>query len=309
MCTNEHIAVLRDNGNQGAPWEPDVGEEATAAGERTGLDDQNRREVIRTSVGILSECVSPHAEAGRRTGLVVGYVQSGKTLSFTTVAALANDNGFGIVVVIAGMTSELSRQSHRRLVRDLGVEEPFSSWAEVFEPTLDDVGRIQDVLAEARDDDLPPRERRTVLITLKKNHVHLRNLVDVFAELGAAAHVPTLVIDDEADQASLNNLVRSGDLSTTYMRLRELRELLPLHTFLQYTATPQAPILINLIDVLSPDFTTVLDLRAAKRPWGGCGVCGRVRRATGSRSRSVANCKERERAARRARRRGCTGGA
>ena len=260
MCTNEHIAVLRDNGNQrAAPWEPAVGEEATAAGERTGLDDQNRRDVIQTSVGILSQCASPHAEAGRRTGLVVGYVQSGKTLSFTTVAALANDNGFGIIVVIAGMTSELSRQSHRRLVRDLGVEEPFSSWAEVFEPTLDDVGRIRDVLAEARDDDLPPRERRTVLITLKKNHVHLRNLVDVFAELGDAAHVPTLVIDDEADQASLNNLVRSGDLSTTYMRLRELRELLPLHTFLQYTATPQAPILINLIDVLSPDFTIVLD--------------------------------------------------
>ena len=260
MCTNEHIAVLRDNGDQGAaPWEPAVGEEATAAGERTGLDDQNRRDVIQTSVGILSQCASPHAEAERRTGLVVGYVQSGKTLSFTTVAALANDNGFGIIVVIAGMTSELSRQSNRRLVRDLGVEEPFSSWAEVFEPTLDDVGRIRDVLAEARDDDLPPRERRTVLITLKKNHVHLRNLVDVFAELGDAAHVPTLVIDDEADQASLNNLVRSGELSTTYMRLRELRELLPLHTFLQYTATPQAPILINLIDVLSPDFTIVLD--------------------------------------------------
>ena len=98
-----------------------------------------------------------------------------------------------------------------------------------------------------------------MLITLKKNHVHLHNLVDVFAELGDAAHVPTLVIDDEADQASLNNLVRSGDLSTTYKRLRELRKLLPLHTFLQYTATPQAPILINLIDVLSPDFSIVLD--------------------------------------------------
>ena len=259
MCTNEHIAVVGDNGDQGAPWEPDRGPEATAVGERTGLDDQGRQEVIQTSARILAQCVSPYADAGSSTGLVVGYVQSGKTLSFTTVAALANDNGFGIVVVIAGMTNELSRQSHRRLLRDLGVEEPFSSWAEFFEPTLDDVAAIRDVLAEARDDNLPPRERRTVLITLKKNHAHLRNLVDVFAELGDAAHVPTLVIDDEADQASLNNLVRTGDLSTTYRRLRELRELLPLHTFLQYTATPQAPILINLIDVLSPDFSIVLD--------------------------------------------------
>ena len=214
---------------------------------------------MQASVTILSQCMSPNSGTGSRTGLVVGYVQSGKTLSFTTVAALANDNGFGIIVVIAGMTNELSRQSHTRLLRDLGVEEPFSCWAEFFEPDLDDVGRIRDVLLEARDDDVPAGERRTVLIMLKKNHVHLRNLIDVFTELGDAAHVPALIIDDEADQASLNNLVRSGDLSSTYRRLRELRALLPLHTFLQYTATPQAPILINLIDVLSPDFSIVLD--------------------------------------------------
>ena len=259
MCTKEYITVLGDDGNQGAPWDPRLGEEAVAAGERARLDDLNRQDVMHTSVRILSQCLSPNVGTGSRTGLVVGYVQSGKTLSFTTVAALANDNGFGIVVVIAGMTNELSRQSHTRLLRDLGVEEPFSRWAEFFEPGVDQVGRIRDVLVEAREDRVPVNERRTVLITLKKNHVHLRNLIDVFAELGEAAHVPALIIDDEADQASLNNLVRSGDLSSTYRRLRELRELLPLHTFLQYTATPQAPILINLIDVLSPDFAIVLN--------------------------------------------------
>ncbi len=259
MHTNEHITVLGDDGELGTPWDPRLGEEAVAAGERARLDDLDRQDVMHTSVRILSQCLSPNVGIGSRTGLVVGYVQSGKTLSFTTVAALANDNGFGIIVVIAGMTNELSQQSHTRLLRDLGVEKPFSRWAEFFEPDVDDVGRIRDVLVEAREDSLPVDERRTVLITLKKNHVHLRNLIDVFAELGEAAHVPALVIDDEADQASLNNLVRKGDLSSTYRRLRELRKLLPLHTFLQYTATPQAPILINLIDVLSPDFAIVLD--------------------------------------------------
>lgn len=259
MCTQEFITVLGDDGGQETHWTPVLGEEAVAAGERARLDDSNRHDVMQTSVRILSECVSPTASTGSRTGLVVGYVQSGKTLSFTTVAALANDNGFGIIVVIAGMTNELSQQSHTRLLRDLGVEEPFSRWAEFFEPNVDDVGRIRDVLVEAREDDVPMDERRTVLITLKKNHVHLRNLIEVFTELGEAAHVPALVIDDEADQASLNNLVRSGDLSSTYRRLRELRDLLPLHTFLQYTATPQAPILINLIDILSPDFSVVLN--------------------------------------------------
>ena len=259
MCTQEFITVLGDEGNQRTLWDPRLGEEAVAAGERARLDNRNRHDVMQASVRILSQCLGPHAGAGSRTGLVVGYVQGGKTLSFTTVAALANDNDFGIIVVIAGMTNELSRQSHTRLLRDLGVEEPFSRWAEFFEPGLDDVDRIRDVLVEAREDDLPVDERRTVLITLKKNHVHLRNLIDVFAELGEEADVPALVIDDEADQASLNNLVSTGDLSSTYSRLRELRELLPLHTFLQYTATPQAPILINLIDELSPDFAIVLN--------------------------------------------------
>ena len=259
MCTDERIVVLAGDGDQGT-WTPTVGDETRAVLERTGLDGPNRRAVTQTSVRILSHCADPNTNTGSRTGLVVGYVQSGKTLSFTTVAALANDNGFQLIVVIAGMTKDLSRQSHARLLRDLGVEEsPFSRWADFFEPSLDDVGRLRDVLAEAQDPTIPERDRRTVLVTLKKNHDRLRNLVDVLDRLGDALRVPALVIDDEADQASLNNLVRRGDLSTTYRRIRELRDLLPAHTFLQYTATPQAPILINLLDVLSPDFPIVLD--------------------------------------------------
>jgi hypothetical protein len=72
-------------------------------------------------------------------------------------------------------------------------------------------------------------------------------------------NVPVLLIDDEADQASLNTKVQQGEESTTYRRLRELREALPCHTFLQYTATPQAPLLINIADNLSPDLVHVLE--------------------------------------------------
>src|SRR5690606_9105554 len=71
--------------------------------------------------------------------------------------------------------------------------------------------------------------------------------------------LPALVIDDEADQASLNTKVKKGEESSTYTRLRELRDALPCHTFLQYTATPQAPLLINIADTLSPDFVHVLE--------------------------------------------------
>ena len=259
MIPNDYIRILDDD-HQRPDWTPVLGSETDAALGRTDLDEPNRRRVVSTSEKILSKCVNPHAQTGRTTGLVVGYVQSGKTLSFTTVAAMANDNGYRLIIVIAGMTNDLSTQSHSRLMRDLGVEEtPFGRWAEFFEPTLDDLGRLRDALAQASDPSATSGDTSTVLITLKKNHTRLATLVEILQELEDHARVPTLVIDDEADQASLNSLVRRNELSTTYRRIRELRDLLPLHTFLQYTATPQAPILINLIDVLSPDFPVVLD--------------------------------------------------
>lgn len=68
-----------------------------------------------------------------------------------------------------------------------------------------------------------------------------------------------LVIDDEADQAGLNTRTGQGAAqSTTYQRLVTLRQNLPHHAYLQYTATPQAPLLINIIDVLSPRFAELL---------------------------------------------------
>ena len=241
-------------------WQPTKGEEAYSVLGRTNLTKDEQEGVMQAALKILSRCTSPNAGSGKRTGLVVGYVQGGKTLSFTTVAALANDNGFRLIIVIAGMTTSLAKQSHGRLLMDLGIEEsPFSRWVEVFEPTQNDVSRIRDVLTETQDSNVREHGRRTVLITLKKNHRLLKTLLTIVATLGDIADVPTLIIDDEADQASLNNLVRSGDLSTTYRRIRELRQLFKQHSFLQYTATPQAPLLISLIDVLSPDFPAVLN--------------------------------------------------
>ena len=102
-----------------------------------------------------------------------------------------------------------------------------------------------------------PEERRTVLVTVMKHHQHLQNLIDVLQQVNLQ-NVPTLLIDDEGDQAGLNTQVNQGDESTTYRRLLDLKTSLPLHSYLQYTATPQAPLLINLVDVLSPTFAEIL---------------------------------------------------
>ena len=87
---------------------------------------------------ILSRCSPPQTPADEpRTGLVLGQVQSGKTMSFTGVATLARDNGVRLVIVITGISSQLLEQSVQRLRRDLGIEQGSQSgWVHVpVEPT------------------------------------------------------------------------------------------------------------------------------------------------------------------------------
>lgn len=248
----------------GANWQPSIGEEARDLVVRKLANESpaTREALLESAASILSKSVDPGAAEGRETGLVVGYVQSGKTLSFTTVMALARDNGFPLVIVVAGISKPLLDQSTKRIRRDLRIDEIDGSlnWKLYTNPTDNENNRrhIQQTLREWRDPDVAASERATVLITVMKNHGHLRALVAVLEKLDLAG-VPTLIVDDEADQASLNTLVSRGQQSPTYRRLLDMRAAIPNHTFLQYTATPQAPLLINIIDALSPGFVEVLE--------------------------------------------------
>lgn len=136
--------------------------------------------------------------------------------------------------------------------------------------TSTDRDDISTVLNEWKNETFPEDERRTILITVMKNPRHLQNLIEVFQRLDLR-DVPILIIDDEGDQASLNTRARLNairgmteeeltelDLSTIYRRIIELKNLLPHHTFVQYTATPQANLFINILDRLSPNFIKLL---------------------------------------------------
>jgi hypothetical protein len=263
MPQSETIEVLQERASAGR-WSPEVGPETFGLMDyfrsSQSLDARSGDCLLAEAVSVMSQCVPPDAVEDTDTGLVVGYVQSGKTMSYTTVAALARDNGYRIVIVITGVSKPLFWQSSERLKRDLRLaERPDRKWQHFDNPRprRGDGRTIQDTLDDWDDASVPRSEHQTVLITAMKNHTHLRNLIQVLSTLDLRA-VPVLVIDDEADQAGLNTRVRQNDESTTYQRLLELRRKLPHHTFLQYTATPQAPLLINIIDTLSPRFAEVL---------------------------------------------------
>ena len=238
-------------------WSPVVGPETTGL----TLPEHARDRIVAEAGRVLARCVPPTVQEGTETGLVVGYIQSGKTTSFMTLTARARDNGYRIVVIIAGTTRPLFFQTRDRLISALRLDSrPRNNpWRHISQPEIraESHVAIRETLAQWNLPMALPEERRTILITVMKHHRHLQNLIGVLQQVNLQG-VPTLIIDDEGDQAGLNTLVNQGQESTTYRRLLALKGCFPHHSYLQYTATPQAPLLISIVDVLSPSFAEIL---------------------------------------------------
>lgn len=257
------MATPQDN-NQ---WIPSVGVETQSLLAHLQLPRESEQTLTDETVEILSQCGNPNSNSNSEIGLVFGYVQSGKTMSFTTLTAMAKDNGYQIVIIIAGISTNLVAQSYTRLERDLRVDTRTDlQWLSFRNPRLNDIttrNQIATALAEHRDDTFPEEERKTILITVMKQRNHLPNLQELLETLNLDG-VPTLIIDDEGDQHSMNRFARQNARqggnrqSAIYERIINLRNAIPHHTFIQYTATPQAPLFIDLMDSLSPNFIKLL---------------------------------------------------
>jgi len=228
------------------------------------LDQDEVDTLLTETASILSHCTNPNLnEAQSITNLVFGYVQSGKTMSFTTLSAMANDNGFRIIVYFAGTKNNLLTQTTKRLQKDLGNNGANRQFYKLHEnPSIDDVQGIRN--------DLLITTKPAVLITVLKHHKYINALADIFKSqqvesvLGNSA---VLIIDDEADQASLNGYAykksaseewEEDEYTTTYSSILKLKSSIPNHSYIQYTATPQGPLLISMLDLLSPKHHTVL---------------------------------------------------
>lgn len=237
-----------------------LGEYLVQAGKLGDLDAYRR--VRRDALAIVRRSRRFSEPDGARTGLVVGYVQSGKTLSMTTVSALARDNGCRIVILLAGVTTNLLQQNAARFKTDLRKASGKASAWRIFNSQdglgQADLGYLQQAVNEWRDAKFSEVDRQTFLYLVLKNHVHLDKLHDLLRQVDLQG-IPALILDDEADQAGLNTSPDGPEASTTYERIARVRHRLPHHTYLQYTATPQAPLLIALDDMLSPAFAELVE--------------------------------------------------
>ena len=147
----------------------------------------------------MSQCVAPHYEEPsyeQNTGLVLGYIQSGKTMSFTSLIALASDNGYKIVIVFAGTTNILLDQTIDRLEEDLDDENEYV----IIEESLNSLSRIKSIIKNTK-------RQRTIILPILKHYKHIERIHDLFSIPELNLLLPklgVLIIDDEADQASLN---------------------------------------------------------------------------------------------------------
>ena len=257
-------------------WLPVRGDATASLGaylvdEKKELPDTDTFEkIVQSSLDIVSRCKPFTSEDGSKTGLVVGYVQSGKTMSMTTVASLARDSGCRLVILLAGVTEILLKQTARQRLRPYLLNKPDQRSGWRLLDTVDNVNlesrrsEIAGWLEDLRRPEIPEDRRRPIFITVMKNHAHLAHLHDLLSSLNLKG-LPALVMDDEADQAGLDtNAARqaagkTSEASTTHRRITDIRRALPNHTYLQYTATAQGPLLISLANILSPDFACVLE--------------------------------------------------
>lgn len=188
---------------------------------------------------VLASCQSPWEPTSNGRGLVVGYVQSGKTTNFTAVIAKAADAGFRLVIVMSGLTKSLRRQTQVRLNEQLKSLSPLS-W--VFLTDEDrDFDRATGVVPVL----FSPSLRTCIVI--KKNTSRLKKLnrfLDDAARYGQLSGCPILVIDDEGDQASLSP---NCDQTKATRINKEIVKILdrPRVNYISYTATPFANVFVS----------------------------------------------------------------
>ena len=176
----------------------------------------------------------------------------------TAVSALAKDNHYRIIIMMGGVTTNLLAQTNERLQTHLREASGEWTWLMLTNPTLKgDRVEITSLTQEWRSDQYEEEDRRTLFIAVMKNHGRIRQLAELLSSINLS-DIPAIIFDDEADQASLNTRPTDPVASTTYATIGALRRALPSHTYLQYTATPQAPLLIARIDSLSADFAELV---------------------------------------------------
>ena len=265
----------------------------------------------RISDEILDLCGNPAEDRFAIKGLLLGDVQSGKTANYTAICNKAADTGYRIIIILAGLQENLRMQTQGRLDAEFsgrkseyfldpkakqdiknranGVgkygkpNNPSQKIASFTSVTKDfDSGVLRSNNLGIESVNCP------VLFVVKKNKRILNNLIKWLSDNNthnAAGEIdlPLLLIDDEADNASVNTKDPDSQPAAINDCIRRLLKLFSKTTYLGITATPFANIFIDPEapdDLFPADFIYALSAPTnyigADRIFGEDGDCGNM---------------------------------
>jgi len=239
----------------------------------SGWDQEAISSLDASSTKVVSLLAHPGEGQIRTRGLVVGYVQSGKTANFTGVITKAADVGYRLFIVLSGLNNNLRNQTQLRLEKDIVSLTP-QHWFSLTQETRDfssSVGNVEYLLRGGAG-----QER--VIGVIKKNPSRLLQLCEWLegARSETLRSCPVLIIDDEADQATPNSHPRPEERTTINGLIVRLLSSLPKAAYVGYTATPFANFFIDpsdMVDLYPRDF--IVDLPRSGNYFGPERIFGR----------------------------------
>lgn len=231
--------------------------------EKIGRSKSIVNETHRSSLEIIKKIGDPkNSDHFFVKGLVVGSVQSGKTSNFNAVVNSSIDVGYKLIIVLSGLMEDLRKQTQIRTEKEVegkmikqdtflgvgeissfGVSGKYTDVNQIIIPT----SRDKDFNRNMKDSDFSLNHVN--ILICKKNTSVLQNLLlwlkEYLNENNEKHNLPFLIIDDEADNASLNNLGHKGIEYANKINghIRALLALFNRKTYIGYTATPFANIL------------------------------------------------------------------
>ena len=193
-----------------------------------------------------------------RKGLVIGDVQSGKTSTYIGLICKAADAGYKVFILLTGTIESLRRQTQERVEEGfIGIEmsdtdgkrvgvgldnQPITATA--FTSRANDFTGNSDKIAVAL------QNVNAVVFVIKKQKDVLKKLTKWLKNMNAdkltgKINIPMLMIDDEADNASINTSKDREDPTTINRLIRDLANLFTRSTYVGFTATPFANVFID----------------------------------------------------------------
>jgi len=263
------VSLVDPTTNHNEEWVKELNDDTwlySAAYERHLLIDEWAPEVVNTisqdTLNILGHLRNPKDDDSHwdHRGLVIGHVQSGKTANYLGLITRAADAGYRFILILAGVHENLRKQTQERVddgftgrtvTKDGGFEVGVALENADFPKPACLTNTISDFKkATAAQNWRLADHNKPIVLVVKKNVRTLESLYTWLKGLnannaGTISDLPMLMIDDEADNASINTKKEDIDPTKTNRWVREILGLFDKRCYVGYTATPYANILIN----------------------------------------------------------------